>query len=74
MSERIVAGRRENALKRYRPPNDPLVLEATCNRKAAALRDTIRREAESDPPLSLEQRSQLAILLLRSGRTPSEAA
>lgn len=65
MSERIVASRRENALKRYRSPNDPVLLEATRNRKQAALIEAIKREAESDPPLSMEQRSQLAILLLR---------
>jgi hypothetical protein len=65
MSERIIASRRENALKRYRSRNDPVLLEATRNRKQAALIEAIKREAESDPPLSMEQRSQLAILLLR---------
>jgi hypothetical protein len=33
--------------------------------REAKLADAIKREAEFDPPLSLEQRSQLAILLLR---------
>jgi hypothetical protein len=34
--------------------------------RKASLAEGIQREAESDPPLSLEQRSELAILLLRS--------
>jgi hypothetical protein len=68
MSERIIASRRENALKRYRPANDPLVVEATRKRKVAALAEAIRQEAESDPPLTAEQRARLAVLLLGKDR------
>jgi hypothetical protein len=35
--------------------------------RTASLAERIRREAESDPPLSFEQRSRLAALLLSSG-------
>jgi hypothetical protein len=65
--ERVVTSRRENSLRRYRPADDPELREATRARKIAALAAAIQREADSDPPLSLEQRSQLAILLLRPG-------
>jgi hypothetical protein len=33
--------------------------------REAKLADAIKREAEADPPLSMEQRSKLANLLLR---------
>jgi hypothetical protein len=63
--ERVIASRRENSLGYYRPPDDPELLEANRVRRALALQAAIQREADSDPPLSLEQRSQLAMLLLR---------
>jgi hypothetical protein len=62
--ERVVASRRENSLRRLRPPNDPDLIEANRVRRVLALEAAIKREADSDPPLSMEQRSQLAVLLL----------
>jgi hypothetical protein len=63
--ERILASRRENILRRHRPSDDPELLEANAKRRVLSLRAAIQREANSDPPLSAEQRTQLAMLLLR---------
>jgi len=63
--ERVFTSRRENMLRRYREPDDPELIEATQARKIAALKAAIRREADSDPALTDEQRTKLALLLLR---------
>jgi len=56
---------RLNALRRYRPADDPDVAGARMDLREAKLAEEIAREAEADPPLSIEQRSRLAVLLLR---------
>ena len=73
-STKYGARARLNALQRYRPADDPAISEARLNLREAKLAEEIQREAEADLPLTAEQRSRLAVLLLRSGRTPSEAA
>jgi hypothetical protein len=70
----LSAAGRVSVLTRHRGPNHPDVIAARAELREARLREAIAREAEADPPLSPEQRARLAVLLLRSGRTPSEAA
>ena len=53
-----------NALQRHRPPDDPAIQAARIDLRVAKLADEIIREAEADPPLTSEQRSRLAVLLL----------
>jgi hypothetical protein len=50
--------------QRHHPDVD--VRELRRDLRAASLAERIRREAETDPPLSLEQRARLAALLLHS--------
>jgi hypothetical protein len=69
--ERVATSRRENILRRYREPDDPELIEASQARKTAAVKAAIRREAETDPPLTQEQRTQLAMLLLYPERDKS---
>ncbi len=57
---------RHNALLRYRPADDPEVIEARRALKAARAADYVRELVENAPPLSLEQRARLAVLLLPS--------
>jgi hypothetical protein len=64
-AELVIAARRANSLKHRRPPDDPELLEANKRHSFLSLQAAIQREAANDPPLSCEQRSQLAILLLR---------
>jgi hypothetical protein len=54
-----------NALQRHRSPGDPAIAAARIDLRVAKLAEEISREAEADPPLSVEQRSRLAVLLLR---------
>jgi hypothetical protein len=53
------------ASTRWHPEVD--TTESSRALRAARLAERIRQEAEKDPPLSTEQRTQLAILLLRGG-------
>lgn len=76
MPQSMYAARaRLSALKRYRPDDDPAVTAARAELREAKLADHIKSIVDDAPPLSPEQRSRLAVLLLSpSGRTPSEAA
>jgi hypothetical protein len=67
MAAMFAARGKLNALQRHRPPDDPAIAAARIDLRAAKLADEITREAEADPPLSAEQRSRLAVLLLGGG-------
>jgi hypothetical protein len=54
---------RANALRRYRPADDPEVVAAQQELAAAHLGDVIRRIVDEAPPLSSEQKVRLALLL-----------
>jgi hypothetical protein len=60
------------AIERHHPNSDTSDLRRDL--RAASLADRIRREAEFDPPLSSEQRSRLAALLLKPSGGDSHAA
>ena len=51
------------SLTRSRTPDDPDLIAARRNLRAARLEDYIRRTVEAAPPLTAEQRDRLAILL-----------
>lgn len=75
MPSTFSARARHNALLRYRPDDDPAVTAARAALREAKLADHIKSIVDDAPPLSAEQRSRLAVLLLSpAGRTPSEAA
>jgi hypothetical protein len=61
---------RANALRRYRPADDPEVISARQKLAAAHLGDVIRRVVAEAPPLSDEQRVRLALLLGRDSGGP----
>ncbi|MBB5785982.1 hypothetical protein [Jiangella mangrovi] len=54
---------RHNALVRHRAPDDPEVVAARRELRAAALEDHIRKVVDQAPPLTTEQRDRLAQLL-----------
>ena len=58
---------RHNSLKRYRPDDDPRVIEARRDLRAARAEDYIRKLVESAPPLTDEQRDRLTVLLHGGG-------
>ena len=60
---------RLNALRRYRPADDPVVVDAQRDLRAARLEDYIARTLATAPPLTPDQRQRLAQLL-----TPPAAA
>lgn len=51
------------ALRRRRSPDDPAVIDARRDLKAARLADHIRSLVDEAPPLTAEQRSRLAAIL-----------
>jgi hypothetical protein len=51
------------SLTRSRTPDDPELIEARRNMRAARLEDVIRRTVAAAPPLTPEQRDRLAVLL-----------
>ncbi len=55
------------SLSRSRPADDPDLAAARQNLRAARAEDYVRELVESAPPLSLEQRARLAVLLLPTG-------
>ena len=65
MATMFAARGKLNALQRHRPSDDPAIAAARMDLREAKLAEEIAREAEADPPLSIEQRSRLAVLLLR---------
>jgi hypothetical protein len=54
---------RVGALSRYRPDDDPDLLDARRDLRAARLADYIAKTVDAAPPLSSEQRDRLALLL-----------
>lgn len=55
------------ALTRSRAADDPELLDAKRNLRAARLEDYIQRAVDSAPPLTLEQKQRLAALLSGGG-------
>ena len=55
------------ALTRSRPENDPDLLDARRELRAARLEDYIRRTVDAAPPLTDDQRDRLALLLRGGG-------
>ncbi len=51
------------SLSRSRTPDDPALVEARRNLRAARAEDYIKRLVEAAPPLTDQQRSRLAVLL-----------
>ena len=51
------------SLSRSRTPDDPDLIAARRNLRAARLEDYIRRTVDAAPPLLDEQRDRLAVLL-----------
>ncbi len=64
MQSMYAARGRLNALQRHRNPDDPDLTAARAGLREAKLAEQIAREAEADPPLSVEQRARLAVQLL----------
>jgi hypothetical protein len=71
---RLKARGRLNSLQRYRKPDDPDIAAARLQLREANLVDAIRREANTAPPFSTEQRARLAALLLSPGGGTNAAA
>lgn len=57
------------SLKRRRAADDPDVVAAVARLKTARLEDHVRRLVDEAPPLTPEQRSRLALLLLTPSAT-----
>jgi hypothetical protein len=60
------------SLTRSRAPDDPDLLAARRNLRAARAEDYVRKLVAAAPPLSIEQRDRLAVLL--RGDTGTSAA
>jgi hypothetical protein len=56
------------ALTRSRPADDPDLIDARRNLRAARLEDAIRAAVAAAPPLTDEQRTRLAAILRGSGQ------
>lgn len=65
---------RLNALKRYRPADDPEVVQAAVALKSGRAEDYISDLVAQAPPLSEVQRARLAALLLGAHRDDQAAA
>ena len=57
-------------LSRSRTPDDPELVDARRNMRAERLAEHIKRTVDAAPPLTVEQRDRLA-LLLRGGQLAS---
>jgi hypothetical protein len=69
VSQRVrAASRRENALKRYREPNDPVLVDAIRQRRAVAAEEYIQRLLADTPPLTAEDKLHLTRLLTEPDR------
>lgn len=67
MSVRTTASRR-SALERYRPADDPAVLDARRDHAAARIEAAIEKITADAPPLTVEQATRLSVLLARGGQ------
>lgn len=65
---------RHNALRRYRSPDDPVVVDARRDLKVARAAEYVRDLVDAAPVLTAEQRSRLAVLLLTGPTAPLDAA
>lgn len=54
---------RLNALQRHRKPDDPEIVQARGDLKAASLEKRIREAVASAPPLSKDQKNRLSVIL-----------
>ncbi len=61
---------RHNALKRYRSPDDPELVDARGQLKAEHLAAYIKKTVDEAPPLTPEQRNKLCLLLGGGGAEP----
>lgn len=64
MSEALKARGRLNALRRCRPADDPVVVEAQTTLKSIRAEDYVRELVDTFPPLTAEQRDRIAALLV----------
>jgi len=51
------------SLSRSRTPDDPELIDARRNLRAERLADAIRKTVDEAPPLTLDQRDRLSVLL-----------
>ena len=65
---------RLSALKRHRTPDDPSITAARIDLREAKLAEAIKRVVDEAPPLTVEQRSRLAVLLLAPRKVGGDAA
>ncbi len=72
--QRRVLASRAAGLTRRRAPDDPVVLDALREVRAAAAEDYIRRLVDTAPPLTPEQRDRLAVLLRPDPSSTGSAA
>jgi hypothetical protein len=66
------ARQRHNVLVRHRGADDPATVDAKRDLRAAHLEEHVREAVAGWPPLSDEQRSEIAALLRPVGRTPDD--
>jgi hypothetical protein len=69
--ERRLLSARVAAIERHNGGDDPRVAGLRAELKAAALRDQIRRDVASWPPLTAAVRAELALLLAGDGDAPA---
>jgi Spy/CpxP family protein refolding chaperone len=69
-----VASTRLAALVRHRTPDDPDVIEAARDLRAAQLNEHVQRVVDTFAPLTPEQRSRLAALLAGAGEADASRA
>ena len=67
MSTSLSLRGRLNALQRYRPADDPEVLAASRDLRAARLEEHVRAAVDAAPPLTDEQWSRLSAILRGNG-------
>ena len=71
MSDVLKIRGRHNALRRYRPADDPEVVAVRTELKSAVAEEFITELVADWPPLTLETRAQLASLLLSGRLSPT---
>ena len=67
MDSAASARNRHNQLRRWRRPDDPVVVEAGRDARAAKLAEYIERVVNEAPPLTEDQKSALSLLLRPPG-------
>lgn len=74
MASAASARARHNVLLRYRSPDDPAVVEARRDLRAAQAEEYIKKLVDAAPPLSPQQLDKLALLLRRPSDCGGAAA